>query len=828
MTPLAEKIREYRSPEFEWTDSTIRMQLQMNLGNSATDVDAAFAEVDTPKTNGHSKPQEIMKFAAIEEQQAVAASSVAEQYKIYLLSLFKPEDTICFVTIEHNKDRSKEKVINKFVRLDDAATTEFFQSLETVNDTPSTIEGNSKPSVYVAVNSYPAHLIGSRVGRTQENVVEIRGLYTDVDENGQATLDKIGMSQSVPEPPIVFESSPGRFQGIWPVDGISKEEAKPLLKALAQDFDTDVAVAETARVLRVPGLKNHKYPDAPEVKVVRLQAKRYQRTDFKLQVRQEFEKTAPVSAAGEKVLFKHGEIHPALGTQTSKMMNAGVFGQPLIDAILVWANDNCEKPLDEAKIIKETKDREKRYGDEIKNRPSGDIIFKEPPVSQRIVVPEVEVERYAISQEERERRLDEDEYPVIPLVEQAGPTWEDDMMYGVCGDIIRKASQYCEAHPAGMYLDLVGSLGSVIGRKPYFNINQTRHYTNEFIARVGLTAESRKGTGRDVIDELLQLVDPSWYHDRVTSGFGSAEAIINELRDPMPQQVRDKKSSDGFKTITVPGVTDKRLCIREGELASVFQLAGKTESRADIVLREGWDGKPLRNKVKGKSHDGLSNSAVCMEPHLSISGDTTRSELMDKMPAGAADNGFGNRFLYCFVYRIKLCPHGGPQLAWGPEIIRLYDAIQWARTLTYIPLTKAAAKVWGRMYMELDDPKNKLPGLAGAMTARAAAHIRRLALIYALLDEHDVVDTKHLHAAKRMWDYCQESARYIFTGMTGDQDRIRRYVEANGPTTLAQIRRDLFHDHKSAEWLKTQVDALVRNTSSSVIWDGDKVTIDMK
>jgi RepB DNA-primase from phage plasmid len=41
-----------------------------------------------------------------------------------------------------------------------------------------------------------------------------------------------------------------------------------VLKALASELDTDTAVAEVARVLRVPGFKNRKYPDGPEVRVI--------------------------------------------------------------------------------------------------------------------------------------------------------------------------------------------------------------------------------------------------------------------------------------------------------------------------------------------------------------------------------------------------------------------------------------------------------------------------------------------------------------------------------------------------------------------------------
>ncbi len=66
-------------------------------------------------------------------------------------------------------------------------------------------------------------------------------------------------------------------------------------------------------------------------------------------------------------LIPHGQIHPAIVSRIGKMMNAGVFGQPLIDAVLGWAAENCQPPLDEAKIIKETKDCEARYGKDAKS-----------------------------------------------------------------------------------------------------------------------------------------------------------------------------------------------------------------------------------------------------------------------------------------------------------------------------------------------------------------------------------------------------------------------------------------------------------------------------
>lgn len=414
---------------------------------------------------------------------------------------------------------------------------------------------------------------------------------------------------------------------------------------------------------------------------------------------------------------------------------------------------------------------------------------------------------HELSAEDYESQL-EQEWPVIRLKPQPGPEWTDDIYYGLGGDIIRKAAAYNEAHPAGMLLDLLVSLGSMFGRTCYFNINSTRHYANEFMARVGDSSYSRKGGGRDEIDRLLKMVDVTWFNNRTISGFGSSEAIISQLKDSTMQQRFDKRSNSFVNTL-VPGVDDKRLCIREGELASVFLLAGKAESRADVVLRDGWDSKPLKNIVKGQTKDGISNSAGCQEPHLSISGDTTRSELVSKMPEGADENGFGNRFLYAYVYRVQLCPLGGPEIDWTNEITKLYEVIEFAKQQRCVGLTSSAKNTWMRMYLHVEN--SHLSGLAGKMTSRAAAHIRRLALIYAMLDRSPAVDVKHLRSAQLLWGYCEDSAQYIFNGTTKTQIKLLQWLEKQQqPITLSTVRDDFYKRNEKADRVKMRMVDLVR------------------
>jgi AAA domain/RepB DNA-primase from phage plasmid len=191
----------------------------------------------------------------------------------YVSKIGQPGDTLCFVGIQHNEDKSKEKIENEFVSYEKATTREYFHELQ---------RSNAGASIYLAMNTFPATLIGHKTGRTQENVVHVRAVQADVDFNGGATLDAIKSSDQVPPPSIIVESSPGKFQGIWLVDDISKVDAKPLMQAIAATFNTDSAVAEVARVMRVPGFVNRKYPTAPVARTVSQSNARYTRAAFRV------------------------------------------------------------------------------------------------------------------------------------------------------------------------------------------------------------------------------------------------------------------------------------------------------------------------------------------------------------------------------------------------------------------------------------------------------------------------------------------------------------------------------------------------------------------
>jgi hypothetical protein len=128
---------------------------------------------------------------------------------------------------------------------------------------------------------------------------------------------------------------------------------------------------------------------------------------------------------------------------------------------------------------------------------------------------------------------------------------------------------------------------------------------------------------------------------------------------------------------------------------------------------------------------------------------------------------------------------------------RLASAISFAKECGEICRDDAARALWIREYARLSEG---VPGLLGAMTARAEAQVMRLATIYALLDCSGIIGENHLRAALAAWKYAENSARFIFGSALGDPlaDEILRALRG-APQGLDRTDiRDHFGRHKSA------------------------------
>jgi len=97
---------------------------------------------------------------------------------------------------------------------------------------------------------------GSKTCRAKSNVTAVRSIFIDLDENGQELLDAVMKSEILPS--IVVESSRGKYHCYWQVKNCLLEEFTRTQSALATRYQSDPAVKDISRVMRLPGFYHQK------------------------------------------------------------------------------------------------------------------------------------------------------------------------------------------------------------------------------------------------------------------------------------------------------------------------------------------------------------------------------------------------------------------------------------------------------------------------------------------------------------------------------------------------------------------------------------------
>lgn len=377
----------------------------------------------------------------------------------------------------------------------------------------------------------------------------------------------------------------------------------------------------------------------------------------------------------------------------------------------------------------------------------------------------------------------------------ATPKIIEQAFYGLAGQIINKLRPNTESHPMGNLLELLTNVGNIVGPTAFYQIEDTKHYANLNVVTVGKSSKARKGTGQKRIEAIIGPVDAAWFQGRRTSGFGSGEAVIWAVRDNEHFSIKTK---NGYKEDFRQGVLDKRLFVSESEFASILTVGGRKENRLSEIIRLAWDHQPIRNTVK-------TEPAHCDNPHISVSANITQEELLLQMREADRFNGFGNRFLWCYVERQALLPHGGDELDWTEEAQQLTKVVTFATSRKRTFMDRNAREMWSRMY---EDLSKEIPGLVGAVTSRGEAQTVRLALIFSLLDCSEQITVDHLKAAKAVWDYCEESATFIFGGLSKEQYRLLQFL-TGGSKTISRIRDEFYKRNRGVEEIKADVQRLL-------------------
>jgi hypothetical protein len=386
---------------------------------------------------------------------------------------------------------------------------------------------------------------------------------------------------------------------------------------------------------------------------------------------------------------------------------------------------------------------------------------------------------------DRDQAPEEPEWP-RPLAAEA--------FHGLAGATVREIEPHSEADPVALLAQLLISFGNRVGRTAHFRAEGDTHYLNLFGVLVGRTSAGRKGTSWGRIRQVLEGVEPEWLAKRVQGGLASGEGMVHAVRDEVrgKNPIKGKGGRiEGYQEIIADhGEPDKRLLCVEEEYAGVLRMLERQGNSLSARIRDAWAGKPIGSLTK-------HSPTKCREPHISIIAHTTAEEIRRYLTTTEIGNGFGNRHLWFCVKRSKALPDGGRWMP-GQQLIRRWQAAaDHAVRVGELQRDAGAREVWHAVYPELSEGK---PGLVGCMLGRAVPQVMRIACLYAALDLAREVRAEHLAAALALWDFCEQSVRFVLGDSLGDPlaDEIDRALRQTPAGLTREAIRDLFGRHRSA------------------------------
>jgi hypothetical protein len=378
--------------------------------------------------------------------------------------------------------------------------------------------------------------------------------------------------------------------------------------------------------------------------------------------------------------------------------------------------------------------------------------------------------------------------------------------HGLAGEYVRMIEAQTESDSAALLIQFLTYFGNIVGRAAYYQVEADKHFTNLFCVLVGDTASGRKGTSFGRVKEIFRGEDEAHEKDCIVSGLASGEGLLYQIRDAVYEEKTDKKTKKVETVCTDNGVSDKRLLIVEGEFSQVLRVQGRECNTLSAFLRNLWDNGTARNLTK--------NSPLrTTDAHVSVIGHITKTELLTCLNEVESVNGYANRFLWFAVRRSKFLPFGAGeidsyQLANFQR--KLSERIRFSQTVNRMIFTAETRNLFASVYQTLETSRF---GFLAKITQRATAYVCRLSCLFALLDGKDEIEREHLEAGLAVWQYAEDSARYIFGGRIGDKTAetiLNALRESENGLTRTEIR-DLFDRHITKEKLDAALQFLLEN-----------------
>jgi hypothetical protein len=176
----------------------------------------------------------------------------SEAFEDYIRKSYEPGDWLAVVRIQRIAGEMRVPARQDIKPLEEVVSESYQRKLRRENSRGS--------DIYLGVN--PVKPDGP--GRMKEDIAAIRHLYLDIDSDGSRSADKDGRQavenalQSGFPPSRVLESSPGRYQVLWRVDGFDGPTAEAANRGLIEALGGDRTVHDRARVLRLPDFRSWK------------------------------------------------------------------------------------------------------------------------------------------------------------------------------------------------------------------------------------------------------------------------------------------------------------------------------------------------------------------------------------------------------------------------------------------------------------------------------------------------------------------------------------------------------------------------------------------
>ncbi|WP_287639488.1 DUF3987 domain-containing protein [Accumulibacter sp.] len=407
------------------------------------------------------------------------------------------------------------------------------------------------------------------------------------------------------------------------------------------------------------------------------------------------------------------------------------------------------------------------------------------------------------------------------------------MLYGLVGDVARAAAETTEANRYAVAAAYIAFLSAGVGRNVYLPVGNVKHHARISPLHVGRSGRGRKGEAVSLPKRIREEIEKQHSED------------IGTVTDPFCGQMHDGGLStreglallihDGYRVgkEDVLPIKDKRLWIIESEFANVLHQAKRDGNTLSAALRDSWDGVSIRPATK-------TSRLWASNPHISLTGNITPSELLGLMESREMSNGFANRFLIFWAERerIEPFPKPTPRTVVAGLAERTKAVIRFAtegypenKDSRPMELSTDARTEYARLY------RGELSRLVdgekvAALLERRAPMLLRLAMLFALTDETLTIDLPHILAALAWVRFHRDSVKFIFDDAAGETAameasdgaaKILEYLKRNGRTSRAELSKKCFSGHLSAKRIDEALDTLLMNTPPSIeVQEGDQ------